>query len=268
MTYVKNHGGVIVNADSIQVYKYLNIGSAKPTAQEREEVPHFLYDIVEPDGLFTAGDYRRAALPVIDEQVKNGPVLIVGGSGFYIQALDKGMYDVEPVSPENMKLIESWVQEGVLWDRLVEKDPEAAQRIGAQDQYRLQRALEMVISKGKPVREIEQEFASAQQGLGARYHVQKIGIRCDREKLRRRVEIRTEKMLNLGLIEEVEGLIQRGFEHTKALSSVGYRECVAYLKGHLKKHELKALIVTSTMQLAKKQSTWFRRDPEIVWFES
>lgn len=261
-------GGVIVNADSVQFFKYLNIGTAKPSQQEQKLVPHLLYDFIEPNKEFTAGDYRRAALRVIHENIGDRPLYFVGGSGFYLRALEKGMFNVKPISSDIKSRVESLRNQQSLYTELLKIDPQSAERIGRNDPYRLERALELVLSEGRTVKQIEIEFQSSGPSLGDLYRLKKIGIVCDRVNLRRRIERRTAKMLNDGFIEEVESLIKQGYGETKALRSVGYKEVCTYLKGGMLRNELPAAIVTSTMRLAKKQMTWFKRDREIAWMGS
>lgn len=259
--------GAILNADSVQIYKSLSIGAAKPTTEDQALVPHYLYDLAEPGEDFTAGDYRRAALDVIERELPHRPLYIVGGSGFYIQALEKGMYDVGPISPEIKKQVQQWVDSGGLYEELVKLDPEAAKKIGPKDPYRLQRALEVVMSEGRTMQKIAEDFRHDHRELKEQYDVEKIGIFCPRDVLRQRVTRRTEQMLKSGFIEEVQNLLGQGLADTKALRSVGYKECVAVLTGRLNRADLLSAIVTSTMQLAKRQMTWFKRDHEIHWIE-
>ena len=261
----KKNAGVILNADSIQIYRDIHIGAAKPSLEDQKTVPHFLYDQVPLDLPFTAGDYRRLALKVIEEQVPKAPVYIVGGSGFYIQALDKGMFEVGEVSDSVTKEVESFTSNQEVWERLKELDPETAQGLSVSDSYRIRRALELVLNEKKTMREIKTQFAKTQKSLSEKYTVKKIGFNVNRDELRRRVEKRTSEMLKNGLLDEVRTLIKKGYQNTKALRSVGYAECVQCLSGELEQDQLQGAIIISTMQLAKRQMTWFRRDTEIDW---
>lgn len=258
--------GEIVNADSVQIYKGLDIGAAKPSNDDRKKVPHHLFDLVEPNETFTAGDYRRAALKVITERAVTTPLFIVGGSGFYLQALENGMFDVGPVSPEIAKKVDSWAQTGEVFEQLKKVDPASAQKINSNDHYRLGRALAVSLSEGRPFSKLQREFESdSRHKLNTEYEIVKIGFAPDRGELRKRVEARTAGMLKAGFINEVKSLLARGYGESKALGSVGYKECVDFLAGRLKQEDLAAAIVTSTMQLAKRQLTWFKRDREIKW---
>lgn len=260
-------GGAIVNADSVQIFKYLNIGTAKPTPEEQQQVPHYLYDLVDPKETFTAGDYRRVALRVIEQEIGKRPLYFVGGSGFYLQALEKGMYDVAPISDEVKSKVMAFVESGVVFEELKERDHESAHRIGEADTYRLSRALEVVLSEGRTLREIKEDFRRTHQTLGEIYRLKKVGVQCERDELRQRVEARTKNMLARGLLEEVRDLLARGYGETKAMQSIGYKECQECLRGRKSESELFQDIVTSTMQLAKRQMTWFKRDKEIEWIK-
>jgi tRNA dimethylallyltransferase len=258
-------GGVIVNADSIQIYKHLDIGSAKPTKEDQARVPHFLYSHIDPQDEFTAGDYRRAAWAVLEEQAPLRPVFVVGGSGFYLQALEKGLYEVGPIPAvieEKVRVIKEAQQ---LFEELKKVDPQSATKIGPNDHYRLQRALEVVLTEGRTMGEIRESFATSGQRLQEKFPLRKVGIGCERSILRARVARRTEDILRQGFVQEVEGLLRRGYRGTKALASVGYREVVSHLDGRLHGKDLPDAILTSTMQLAKRQMTWFKRDSEILW---
>lgn len=258
-------GGEILNADSVQIYKGLNIGAAKPTREDFQKVPHHLYDLVEPNQTFTAGDYRREAMAIIEKCLPNTSLYVVGGSGFYLQALEYGMFEVGPISDDIRARVQQLAQAEILFEQLCAVDEVSAKKIGPNDTYRLQRALEVSLSEGRPFSEIQKEFQNKKESLGARYELKKIGIKVDRDTLRTRVVARTESMLREGLIDEVRALVERGFGDTKALSSVGYKECLQFLNGQISREALPEAIITSTMQLAKRQSTWFNRDKEISW---
>lgn len=264
---IKN--GAVVNCDSLQVFKGLDIGTAKPSAFERASLPHFLFDFVSLGQNFTAGDYRRSALEVIERELPKRDLFFVGGSGFYIQALDKGMNEVLPVAPETIKALdEAEKQHGLLhlWHQLEQLDAESAKKIHPNDGYRIKRALSVIQTSGEKW-SAQQAMAKEGQHLSSRFTVKKIGLKWDREVLHKRVAERTENMLEAGLIEEVQALVQKGFGSWAPLQSVGYKETLGFLKGELGRNELAPAITQSTMQLAKKQMTWFKRDPEIQWFD-
>lgn len=265
----KRENGAVVNCDSLQVFKGLDIGTAKPTLAERASLPHFLFDFVALGQNFTAGDYRRSALEVIERELPRQDLFFVGGSGFYIQALDKGMNEVLPVAPETIKALdEAEAEHGLLhlWHQLEQLDAESAKKIHPNDGYRIKRALSVIQTSGEKW-SAQQATAKDDQHLSSRFTVKKIGLKWERDHLHKRVIERTEAMLETGLIEEVQSLVQGGFGSWSPLQSVGYKETLSYLKGELGRNELAPAITQSTMQLAKKQMTWFKRDPEIQWVD-
>jgi tRNA dimethylallyltransferase len=193
-------------------------------------------------------------------------VFVVGGTGFYFQAIEKGMYPIGAADPVTIQEVENEVQESPekLHQELRDKDPEAAAKISINDHYRLARAIEILRTHGKPPSQIRKEFEESRAPFP--YPLLKIGIRAPKEELLPRVAVRTQKMLKLGLLEEVQSLLDRGLSQWAPLQSVGYKEAIDYLKGRLtSEEELKNLIVQNTMRLAKKQRTWFQRDAEILW---
>lgn len=264
--------GAIVNCDSIQVYNGLNIGSAKPAREEMARVPHYLYSFAPMGSKLTAGMYSREFFNCLEEIKTQFPVIyVVGGSGFYFQAIEKGMFPAPPVSEEIKQeiLSELGTPEGAakLYAEFKARDPKAAERIFPNDLYRLGRALELMRTDGRTVTEIQEAFEKQKQPFP--YPLTKIGIQVDKPELLRRVQLRTQKMLKAGLVDEVQGLLKEGYKDWSALQSVGYKECLDYLEGRGAKSlaELEALIIQGTMQLAKKQRTWFRRDQEIEWLK-
>lgn len=259
-------GAVILNCDSIQVYRHLEIGSAQPSPSDKQRVPHHLFSYVEPPQEMTAGTYRRDHFEILKSLSK--PVFVVGGTGFYFQALEKGMYDIPAADQVLQKLIEAELKnrgEDHLWEELREKDPESAKKIHPRDHYRLVRALELIRREGRSLSAIKTEFASRQESY-PRPHL-KVGFRWPKEELEKRIRQRSEEMLKRGLVEEVRGLLDEGLESWAPLASVGYREVIRFLQENRTQDWLSEEITRSTWQLAKKQRTWFQRDPEIIWFE-
>lgn len=270
----KSKPAEIINCDSIQFFAGVDIGAAKPEPELLARVPHHLIGHVALGGSFTAGDFCREALAVIEERAQHGVsrFLPVGGSGFYVQALEKGMYEV-PEIPEQVRTeIEAQAEDPLrveeLHRELTKRDPEAALRISVRDRYRIVRALEILRAHptGGTLSDIKKRFAESapQRPFSSR----KIGLALEKEALRKRVRERAERMLKSGLIEEVEALRAKGLSHWSPLNSVGYREVQAMLDGHVLPADLADAIVTSTMQLVKKQMTWFKRDASIQWFDA
>lgn len=262
----KTLNGVILNCDSVQTYRELDIGTAKPSKEERLQVPHFLFDAVGPGEVLTAGDFRRLALPILEAQLPNHPVFAVGGSGFYIQALDKGMFEIEKVDPkkeeELRKQLEARSQKD-LYQELEKLDPGSAEELNPNDSYRIQRALIIYHGLGRRLSDLKKEFRP--QKLP--YPIIKIGFTMERQKLRERIEKRAKQMLEAGLIDEVKSLVEKGFKDWPLLQSVGYKQVLQYLNGELSESELLPEITLRTVQLSKRQMTWFQRDKEIQWFD-
>lgn len=257
--------GSILNADSIQFYEGLNIGSAKPEFQKIPAIPHFLFQEAHPPQVLTAGDFRRKALKILTKEISKGrTVFVTGGSGFYIQALEKGMFPIQPVPKKIIEeLSEQQKRKGFLYlyRKLLKKDPLSAKAISPKDHYRVIRALAVIKNEGRPLSEIKRE--NRVKELPWLY--KKIGLKISKENLRKRVVFRVQTMLRKGIIEETESFIKRGFAHWKPLQSVGYKECLLYLRGEIKKEDLEDEIVRRTLNLAKKQKTWFQKDKNILW---
>ncbi|WP_413287902.1 tRNA (adenosine(37)-N6)-dimethylallyltransferase MiaA [Bdellovibrio sp. HCB337] len=265
----KQVSGSIINCDSVQLYKSLNIGAAKPTTEEMVQAPHYLYDYVSAGESMTAGNYTRDFFTCMDKLPMEKPAFVVGGTGFYFQAIEKGMYPVRQTPPEIQKEIADILttEEGAkkLFEEFQRFDPEAAQKIHPQDHYRLGRAMELIRAEGKSLTQIQKEFADTQAPFP--YPLLKIGLRWDREVLKERVKLRTQKMLDAGLIQEVKDLVARGYGEWSALQSVGYKEVLEYLRDGKSEQWLFDEIVQNTMGLAKRQRTWFQRDPNIHWYD-
>jgi tRNA dimethylallyltransferase len=274
----------IINCDSVQFFQGLQIGSAKPSSDLLRRVKHHLVGHLPLASEYTAGEFRRDALEVIEDKLSvesNSNVkamanprafVAVGGSGFYVQALEKGMYEVPKVPAEIRTSLEREIlqEDGreKLYKELKERDPQTAEKIASADRYRILRALEILraSSAGETMALIRDRFDRSRQP--APFAVLKVGLFRSRDVLRDAIAVRTGKMLKDGLIEEVENLRKVGLTAWSPLRSVGYREVQAYLDGKLGRHDLESEIVTRTMQLAKRQMTWFKRDSSIVWFDT
>jgi tRNA dimethylallyltransferase len=271
------YGGSVVNIDSVQFYKDLLVGSAAPGETEKKQAPHYLYSYVAAPNEMTAGIYLRDFYAMLEAQNPKFPLFITGGTGFYIQALEKGMFDIEPV-PENIRReIESELQlRGAreLHRELLARDPQS--KIHVNDHFRLVRALEIIRSTGKTPTELNSEIEKNKKILP--FRSLKIGFDFEKSEYEKRVRHRTEKMLNAGIIEETESFLRQGFADWAPLRSVGYRETAQYLKQVFRsaspadrsthsanKAGLCDEICHSTMKLIKKQKTWFKRDGAILW---
>lgn len=257
-------GGEIINADSIQVYKSLDIGSAKPTKEELEMVPHHLIGHILEGESYAAGKFRDDVLNTIKKRAAAGikKFYIVGGSGFYIKALTKGLYQIPPVPQEMQDQVAKEDTES-LYEELKKVDPIAANNINPNDTYRISRAIEVFRATGKPFSEFKDKFSKVEFP----YKYIKIGLKAEKEILKSRIKERTQKMLEQGLVDEVKALVERGFQDWAALSSVGYKEVLMYLQDEFPEDQLSEEIIKNTMALVKKQMTWFKKDEDITWFD-
>jgi len=256
----------IISADSRQIYRGLDVGTAKPSPRQRQMVPHHLIDLLNPDEPLNAARFARLARCCLQTiEARRRLPLVVGGSGLYIRALTDGLF----VSPEANPGVRLALEEEArnlglqaLHDRLAAVDAVAARRIHRHDQVRIIRALEIYTVTGRPISHWQRQW---QNPVRPRDFVL-IGLRRDREDLRRRIAARTETMLQMGLVAEVERMLALGFPPTlPALQSVGYGEIVAYLDGRWNLAQARALIERHTWRLAKRQMTWFRRLAGVHW---
>lgn len=261
------HKSSILNCDSIQMYQEVSIGAAKPTQQEMQEVPHFLVNAIPPQEVWTAADFYRASMKVLEKEVSQRPIFAVGGSGFYIRALEKGLYDLPTLDSEKEQEIKSKLNlktDIELYEELKNYDSEAAAKLHVNDRYRVERAL--VIWHGFQLKpsQVQKEFVS--QGLP--YPFMKIGLWLERDRLRDVLLERIHQMNKNGFKEEVESLLSRGLENWWPMKSVGYQEWVDVILGREPESEVVAKILQSHMRLAKKQMTWFKKDSNILWLHT
>ena len=269
----EKHQGCIINCDSVQLYQKVQIGAAKPTPEELARVPHHLVNIIEPPIEVTAGQYTRLFHEQMQKQEQQTQTLnnfVVGGTGFYFLAIEKGMYPVthvpESILLEVRELLKTTEGAQRLYQELQEKDADAAKKISPNDHYRIERTVSLMRHENKSLTQIQAELKEKQKDHRFAYPLKKIGIQIDRDTLRQKVTERTDFMLKAGLVDEVQSLIQEGLRDWAPLSSVGYAETRDYLDHKVASlAELRELIITGTMQLAKKQRTWFQRDTEIQW---
>jgi len=262
-------GSVILSADSRQVYREFNIGTAKPTAAEQKLVAHYLIDICNPIDTMTVADYQQQAQALINcsssplspPTPSSPPLFLVGGTGLYIRSIVQGM-KIPRVAPqyELRSQLESLGQ-NQLYAMLQQVDPIAAQKIHANDSVRTLRALEVYYVTGIPI--------SEQQGENPpNYPILQIGLDCDVEKLEARIQQRTEQMIANGLVAEVEYLCQKYGADLPLLNTLGYQEIKQYLAADISLDEAKELTVLHTRQFAKRQRTWFRAYQQIEWFDA
>lgn len=259
--------GEIVSCDSLQVYRGLDIGSAKPTAEERALVPHHLIDVVEPGAAFSAAEYARRARAACCEIAARGQLpIVVGGTGLYLRALLHGLFEGPSRDEAFRRRLEALAERRGrerVHQLLKHLDPDSARRIDPADLVRVIRAVEVFRATRKRISEHHRESPSPLTG----FHVGVFGIAPDRERLRKEVESRTQRMLERGLLDEVRGLLARGVAaEARPLRSIGYRQAVAVVRSELDLDSARRGIVTETMQYAKRQMTWFRHQADVQWF--
>lgn len=254
---------VIISADSRQVYREFNIGTAKPSIEEQNLVPHYLIDVCEPTETLTIAEYQEMARAIIegrrDREEGRGISVLVGGTGLYIKSIVRGM-KIPRVGPQ--KELRSQLEalgQTQLYGFLQQVDPEAAKRIHANDQVRTLRALEVFYVTGRPI--------SEQQGEDPpNYQILQIGL--ESQMLEERIAKRTAQMIDMGFEMEVKSLCEQYGKELPLLNTLGYREMKQYLRGEIPLDEAERLIVLHTRQFAKRQRTWFRADSSIEWFDS
>ncbi len=260
--------GEIVNADSMQVYKYMDIGTAKPTKEERQKVPHHLLDVVEPDEPFNAALYRELALPVIRDIEERGKTcFVVGGTGLYIKVLLGGLFSCPPSDPELRRSL--WEEcQGLgperLHKRLAAIDPESASKIHPRDRMRITRALEVYeLTKKRP-----SELAGGHEFKEKSLDALKLCLSLPRDVLYEKINRRAEEMVKSGLVEETKGLIEMGYSPgLKPMKAIGYKHMASYIMGEAPLEEALTRMKRDTRRYAKRQLTWFRGDREYHWFD-
>ena len=259
--------GEIVNADSQQVYRYMDIGTGKPSEPDRRRVPHHVIDVVNPDEEFNAAMYRRLANDAIDRLHRAGKTAVLcGGTGLYLKTLTQGLFAGPGQDRELRRSLEEEIKDKglpVLYAQLVAIDQSVSATIHPNDRQRIIRALEVYRITGKPLSAWQKEHAFQEEP----YEVLKIGLLRERADLYDQINRRSERMIEDGLLEEVRGLLTRGFGlDLKPLRSVGYRQMGAVIRGELDLSEAAVEMKQETRHLAKRQLTWFRRDSEIRWY--
>jgi len=264
--YASHHNSEIVSADSRLIYKYLDIGTAKPSPEERGSIPHHFIDIINPDQHYSAGIYGKQARVTIDQIIerKHEP-LVVGGAGFYIRALVDGMFDLEAHDESLKAMLQQQVEtEGLdaLYSYLKGIDPIIAGRLHPNDRQRILRAIEVYKITGTPLSRL-QSFESEPCNFNPVY----VGLTMERSTLYRRIDRRVDSMLKKGLIDEVKQLRKMNYsENLSSLQTVGYQEVFQFLNGKLRLEEMISLIKKNTRNYAKRQLTWFNSNKNISWF--
>lgn len=258
--------GEVVNCDSLQVYRYFDVGTAKLPPGARQGIPHHLIDILDPDQVFTAGEYARLGRHLLEEISARGRLPVVaGGTGFYLRALIDGLFP----GPQRDQALRDRLAErerrksGSLHRLLRRFDPAAAGRIHPRDLPKVTRAFEVCLVTRRPVTEL---FQQGREALGG-YRILKIGLAPEREQLYEKLDRRTTQMFETGLIEEVRGILARGFAASaKPFESHGYRQAMQFINGELKLDEAIFYAQRNTRHYAKRQMTWFRQEAGLEWF--
>jgi len=266
LALAQSFGAEIVNADSLQVYRELDIGTAKPTQKERALVPHHLIDVADPPEPYDAARYCREGREVLTDLERRGvPPLVVGGTGLYLKALLSGLFaEGEPQAGVRERLRREMGALGLpaLYARLLHLDPATAARLHPHDTYRIIRALEVMEATGRPL----SQFIAAHRFKDAPYEVLKLGLMLPREELYRKIDARVQLMLEAGWLEEVKDLLTRYPPTLKPLQALGYRHLINYLTGRWSWEEALTYLARDTRRYAKRQLTWFSSDPEIRWY--
>ena len=258
----------IVSLDSRQIYREMDIGTAKPTADQQRAIPHHLIDCVDVDQPFSVAEYQRLAdIAIAEIWERSKRVMAVGGAGLYFRGIIDGLFDGPGADVEiRAKLQREADEHGnvALHERLRRCDPEAADRVHPNNLVRVIRALEVYELTGKPISALQQQWKMEEP----RYPFRAFGLDMPREVLYRRIEDRVDLMVEAGLVEEVKGLLDRGYpRNCVAMQSFGYKELTDYVDGVRTLDEAIALLKQNTRRFAKRQLTWFRKDPRIEWID-
>ncbi len=264
----KKVNGEIISADSMQIYKEMNIGTAKVNKEEMQGVQHYLVDFVSPDERYSVSNFKKDAEKAIEEILEKGKTpIVVGGTGLYIDSLIYGIeFQNEEVDLEYREKLNKIADEkGLesLYKKAQEIDPEAMKKISINDRKRIIRVLEIYHKTGKT--KTEQELQSRKNEVKYEYKV--FAITMDREKLYERIEKRVDLMIEQGLIEEVKQILEKYHTFPTAMQGLGYKEVVEYLEGFCTKEEMIEKIKKETRHYAKRQLTWFRKNKEIIWLD-
>ena len=260
-------GGEIISADSRQIYRYLDIGTAKPSPEELAHVAHQFINILNPDQYYNAGEYGTQARTKIEELLnQNKQPILVGGSGLYVRAVIDGFFEGPGKNTEIREQLEDEAHtlgSGVLYERLKKIDPSSAAKMDASKVRRVIRALEVYHATGKPISDLHliQETKNPFEAV-------QFGLEWERKVLYHRIERRVDEMIENGLMEEVRGLLAKGYSRdANALNTVGYKESVDFIEGKISREEMIRLIKQNTRHFAKRQWTWFRADKRIKWIQ-
>ncbi len=264
----KKINGEIVSADSMQIYKEMDIGTAKPTKEEQEGIKHYLMDFVSPEERYSVADYKKEAKKAIEEIIKKGKVpIVVGGTGLYIDSL---IYEIEYADIEfdqdyREQLEKRVKKEGLekLYEEAQKIDPRAIEKISQNDEKRILRILEIYKATGKNKTEQEKESRKNPP----KYEYQVYALNWERDALYERINYRVDVMIENGLIEEVKQILQIHKKFPTAMQGLGYKEVVEYIAGDLTKQEMIEKLKRDTRRYSKRQMTWFRKNKQTIWLD-
>ena len=264
----KKINGEIISCDSMQIYKEMDIGTAKPTLEEMQGIQHYLIDFIEPNKRYSVADYKKDAKNAIKQILSKGKTpIIVGGTGLYLDSL---IYEIDYQEVEfdlqyRQKLEEIAKEKGIefLYEKAKQIDPQAIEKISKNDKKRIMRILEIYNATGK--NKTMQEIESRKKEIEYDYHV--YALSWDRQTLYERINRRVDIMIEQGLIEEVKNILSKYKEFPTAMQGLGYKEVVTYLKGEYTKEEMIEKIKMETRRYAKRQLTWFRKNKQTIWLE-
>lgn len=254
----------IISADSMQIYTHMDIGTAKPTPEERAVVKHHMIDIVDPCEAYSTGKYIKAVVPIIEGLHKKGKIpIVVGGTGLYIKAMTRGIFSGPSADWSLREELLSMEKEekGILYNYLKELDPKAVGKITPNDTRRIIRALEVCLKSNTSMSEMQKRLTRPLP-----YEFIKIGLLRDRKELYRMIEERVDAMIEKGLVEEVRNLLKMDPDRTP-MQAIGYKEIVMYINGEITWDEAVRLIKRGTKRYAKRQFTWFRKEEGIHWID-
>ncbi|MBP8829895.1 MAG: tRNA (adenosine(37)-N6)-dimethylallyltransferase MiaA [Desulfobacter sp.] len=261
--------GEIVGADSMQIYKYMNVGTAKPDERERRLAVHHLVDFLDPAENFDAKSFTVLADQAISDIAKRGRVpLVAGGTGLYIRALLHGLFRGKPACPATLEKLNQALEEKgapALHEQLTKCDPKVAEKIHPNDGFRIVRALEVFLTTGVPISQCRQthDFKSD------RYQSLTFGLHMDRKLLYDRINQRVDMMMAQGLLDEVKNLVNQGYSlELKSMQSIGYRHMGMYIKGDISLEEAVRLLKRDTRRYAKRQFTWFNKEKNLIWINA
>lgn len=264
----KRFNGEIIGADSMQIYRYMDIGTAKPTQDEQAEVEHHMIDVANPDEDYDAETYMAASRKIIHDLHNQGVLpIVVGGTGFYIKALEYGLFGPgvsDPVIRDRLRKEAEISGSSFLYEKLAQCDPVTADVIHPNDTYRIIRALEVYEMTGEGISTYRDQHSFSDNP----FRTLKIGLKMAREALYKRINERVDRMIDLCFLDEVKGLLRKSYHaDLKSMQSIGYRHMALFIEGQVSWEEAVRTMKRDTRRYAKRQLTWFNADDSVIWIE-